>query len=91
VNAHVNRRIRSAGLARTRWFGRVEDYESLRMRRGRDHDDIEVMVHPMLSDDGRLMDTGGVALADYVARLGPSAPLVSYAGEPARPRRTTSS
>ena len=89
IHSHVNNRIRRAGLARTHWFGRVEDYEALRTRRGRDHDDIEVMVHPMLSDDGRLMDTGGEVLAAYVARLGPVS-LVSYAGEPARERRITS-
>ena len=78
VHAYVNARIRRAGLAATRWFGRVEDYVALQAS---DADDIEVMTHPSLRD-GLLVDMGGRPLADYVAPLAAAAPFVSYAGEP---------
>jgi predicted glycoside hydrolase/deacetylase ChbG (UPF0249 family) len=88
AHAYVNRTIRRAVLARTRWFGRVEDFEALRARSVSDADDIEVMVHPDLSPGGELVDTGGLPLAELVARLGTAQP-VSYAGEPSRPRRAS--
>lgn len=47
--------LRRRGLAGTRWFGRVEDYEQLRSRRG-DVESFELMVHPVRSDAGLVED-----------------------------------
>src|SRR5262249_19048761 len=52
-----NHRIRRAGLARTRYIGSIEDcVYLLRERRVPVVADLEVMVHPDLDAQGRLID-----------------------------------
>ena len=53
-----NARLRRAGLARTRSFGNVADWLHLKAGGASDAElrDFEVMVHPVLRDDGELVD-----------------------------------
>jgi chitin disaccharide deacetylase len=55
--ALFNRRVRRAGLSRTRFIGSVADcVHLLRGRRVEDVEPLEVMVHPDLDADGRVID-----------------------------------
>ena len=53
-----NARLRRAGLAGTRYFGNVADWLHLKAGGATDAElrDFEVMVHPVLRDDGELVD-----------------------------------
>jgi chitin disaccharide deacetylase len=65
-----NARLERAGLAGTRWFGGVADYQHDRHRR-RDPDDFELMVHPILCGSGEIEDeeTPGLPLAERLREL----------------------
>ena len=77
-----NWRLRHRRLARTRWFGDIGDWLHLRSNGGdaASLDDFEVMTHPILDGQGRLMDADGGG-DELAALLGPLAgsSLVSYA------------
>jgi predicted glycoside hydrolase/deacetylase ChbG (UPF0249 family) len=66
----LNRRLRHAGLAGTRWFGRAEDYVHEATRR-QDPENFELMVHPVLSASGTVEDeeAPGIPLAELVEGL----------------------
>jgi predicted glycoside hydrolase/deacetylase ChbG (UPF0249 family) len=53
-----NLRLRRAGLARTRYFGQVEDYVyAFHIGHRLDFSRAEVLVHPVLDESGILVDT----------------------------------
>ncbi len=62
--------LRRRGLAGTKWFGRVEDYEYLTSRRGA-VDSFELMVHPTRNEAGVVEDPErpGVELALTLSAL----------------------
>lgn len=80
----LNRRLERNGLTATRWFGEVEHWLELRAS-GVDAvslADFELMTHPALDGDGRLVDTVSTS-GDLATLLQPVDPLpaaVSYAG-----------
>jgi len=81
---HVfNRRLRHRGLARTHWFGEATDWLHLQAS-GTDEallDDFEVMTHPVLNDDGELVDTlTGVPLTTLLHGVAGVDTAVSYSG-----------
>ena len=73
-----NARLRSYGLARTRYFGGVADVGRVVEKTSAD---IEVMVHPSLNSQGQLVDSDGHDLESHIRALGlPAKVLESYAG-----------
>jgi len=82
--ALVNRRIRKAGLAKTRYFGMLRDYEHLvSTREGlSSSDSVEIMIHPAYGADGELIDaTNGESLASLCERAGLVGRGVSFSGQ----------
>jgi predicted glycoside hydrolase/deacetylase ChbG (UPF0249 family) len=69
LRAVHNRRLRAAGLARTRYFGSCSDIQRVI---GKDASVCEVMVHPRINADGALVDQNEVAtlLSEEVRALG---------------------
>jgi predicted glycoside hydrolase/deacetylase ChbG (UPF0249 family) len=64
--AVFNKRIQSAGLAGTRYFGSLEDYRICRARPG----SFEIMIHPALASDGTLLaEPGGESLEKALGQL----------------------
>jgi predicted glycoside hydrolase/deacetylase ChbG (UPF0249 family)/co-chaperonin GroES (HSP10) len=72
-----NRRLARAGLARIRHFGADPDLRTVDRFRG----PVEVMVHPAMGDDLRIVDRiiGGPDLAEIAARWRDHGTLASYA------------
>jgi len=65
--ALFNKRIQSAGLAGTRYFGSLEDYRHSRARPG----SFEIMIHPAYAPDGTLLaEPGGEPLEKALRQLG---------------------
>lgn len=66
-----NARLRAAGLAGTRWFGGVEDYEWARAHGAKRLDEFELMTHPVLAGSGEIVDADapGRPLGDRLAGL----------------------
>jgi chitin disaccharide deacetylase len=81
-----NLRLRRSGLARTRWFGDVDDYAAARAAGVPEHSlhDLELMTHPALDDDLELVDfhcsRPGMRLAELVADVPRLSEAVSYTG-----------
>ena len=79
-----NRRLRARGLAETRWFGDARDWLALRDAgtRGDALDDFELMTHPVLTADNRLVDPvfENQELSVVLAPVTPVASAVSYVG-----------
>ena len=78
-----NARLRREGLARTRWFGAASDWLHLNEARAGDVelDDFEVMTHPQIDPDGRLVDTiSGIELGELLAPIPGVASATSYSG-----------
>ena len=71
-----NARLSRAGLAATRWFGAARDVVSLEPQPGA----IEIMVHPSLEADGRLVDLTDptVPLEHVAAQWREAGRLVGY-------------
>jgi hypothetical protein len=68
--AAYNLRLRLHNLARTDFFGSVDD---LLRRTGRLHGRVEAMVHPVLDADGRIVEAeSGKSLRDHLG------PLLAY-------------
>jgi hypothetical protein len=64
--AVFNKRIQSAGLAGTRYFGSLEDYRNSPGRPG----SFEIMIHPALARDGTVLaDPGGEPLEKALRQL----------------------
>lgn len=82
--AYFNKRLERAGLARTIYFGGVDDYLYLRRHRVplAELAEFEVMTHPIFDDQGCLVDKEAtdVLLRDLVAKLDGQSSAVSYAG-----------
>jgi predicted glycoside hydrolase/deacetylase ChbG (UPF0249 family) len=82
--AYLNHQIVRTGLARTRYFGVVDDYLHLRRHgtSGAELADFEVMTHPVFGDDGNLVEglAPGTPLRDLVTRLEGYESAVSFAG-----------
>lgn len=82
--AYFNKRLERAGLARTGYFGDVDDYLYLQRHRVplAELGDIEVMTHPIFDDQGGLVDglATDVFLRELVAKLDGQSSAVSYAG-----------
>ena len=79
----LNFRLRKAGLARTQYFGSVQDCKYLFDKKGLTDKtgSIEVMIHPEYDVNGVLVDmTSGVELADTVGLLGHKLTIESYSG-----------
>jgi predicted glycoside hydrolase/deacetylase ChbG (UPF0249 family) len=81
---YVNRQVALAGLARTRYFGSVEDYVYVK-RHGASRaelDDFEVMTHPIFDDCGGLVEglAPNLSLHGLVTKLDGHRSAVSYAG-----------
>jgi predicted glycoside hydrolase/deacetylase ChbG (UPF0249 family) len=81
---YFNRRLQRAGLARTSYFGVVDDYVHLKEEGAepRELTDFEVMTHPIFDDHGGLVDglAPGLLLRDLVAKLDGYPAAVSFAG-----------
>ena len=80
----LNWRLRRTGLAGTRWFGEAGHWLHLRATGASPAslDDFEVMTHPVMDSDGRLVDSVSES-EDFAALLAPVTPVrsaVSYAG-----------
>lgn len=79
-----NRRVARNGLAATMWFGEVEHWLHLRASgaEAASLDDFEVMTHPVLEDDGRLVDAVSTPadLANLLQPVDSARAAVSYAG-----------
>jgi predicted glycoside hydrolase/deacetylase ChbG (UPF0249 family) len=81
----VNFQLARAGLARTRYFGAVEDYVSHRQtaRTKGTHRSIEVMVHPMLDAEGIVVDDQRhEALSETISSIDGYLDAVSFLGNP---------
>jgi chitin disaccharide deacetylase len=82
--ALANARLRHAGLARTRYFGTVDDHCHFAGRgaSARQLDDFEIMTHPVLDARGVLVDGlhPGRRLREHVGRVPGYRAAVSYAG-----------
>jgi chitin disaccharide deacetylase len=82
--AYFNKRLERAGLAGTGYFGGVDDYLYLKRQRVplAQLADFEVMTHPILDDEGCLVDgeATDVFLRDLVAKLDGWSSAVSYTG-----------
>jgi predicted glycoside hydrolase/deacetylase ChbG (UPF0249 family) len=80
----VNIRLRQAGLAATNYFGAPEDYMLYRRMFGstrREDASWEVMIHPSLAGDGRLVDAWlKRPIDDMVRALAGYEQACSYAG-----------
>jgi hypothetical protein len=73
-----NTRLRLNGLARTEYFGDARDTAHILQTTTAD---VEVMVHPMLDDCGRLVDFNGEDLASRITALSiPADEMCSYYG-----------
>jgi predicted glycoside hydrolase/deacetylase ChbG (UPF0249 family) len=83
-----NRRLERLGLARTRSFGGVSDhvYERMRGASAAALADFEVMTHPILDEQGVLIDSEspGLELRRLLERLQPDVRAGSLAGAPGR-------
>jgi chitin disaccharide deacetylase len=82
--AYFNRRLERAGLARTSYFGVVDDYLYVK-RHGAPSAvlaDFEVMTHPIFDDHGGLVEglASHLPLRDLVTKLDGHAAAVSFAG-----------
>ncbi len=82
--AYLNRQLAHTGLARTRYFGVVDDYLYMK-RRAADSADLthfEVMTHPVFDERGRLVEglAPDMSMRDLVAQLDHDEPPVSFAG-----------
>jgi predicted glycoside hydrolase/deacetylase ChbG (UPF0249 family) len=81
----VNARIRHAGLAGTRFFGRAGDVAELMRKRG-DGCSAEVMVHPAFDEHGSLHDSfQRVGLDDLVSQIPRYREAISYGSLPLPP------
>ena len=80
----LNARLRRRKLAATGWFGEARDW--LHLQAGGAHasslDDFEVMTHPMLDLEGKLVDSVSDPhdLSALLAPVTPARSAVSYAG-----------
>jgi predicted glycoside hydrolase/deacetylase ChbG (UPF0249 family) len=83
--AFINQQVIRAGLARTRYFGAVDDYLYMEARGASmvELSEFEIMTHPIRNDEGRVVEgfqPFGVPMHMLVERLGLDSPPVSYAG-----------
>lgn len=79
----VNFRIMSAGYSRTRYFCGLEEGQSLKEidRITAKRKSLEVMVHPLLNEQGFVIDAGsGHPLATLINLFGSPSKAVSYSG-----------
>jgi len=80
---YLNRKIVRTGLARTRYFGVVDDYVYMRQHAASaDLADFEVMTHPIFDERGELVEglAPDLSMRDLVAQLDQGEPRVSYSG-----------
>lgn len=80
----LNRKIRRAQLAQTKYFGSAEDYTSLRSHLGDPQEigSFEVMIHPVLKDKEATLvdDMTQQPLAEVVGGIGSYPEAVSFSG-----------
>jgi predicted glycoside hydrolase/deacetylase ChbG (UPF0249 family) len=81
---YFNARLRRAGLARTRYFGTVEDHchRAARGAPAGQLDDFEIVTHPIRDEQGALVDAlhPERPLRDRIERVAGYRNAVSYAG-----------
>jgi predicted glycoside hydrolase/deacetylase ChbG (UPF0249 family) len=81
--SYLNRHLERLGLARTRYFGVVDDYLFLEQHGvpPGEREDFEVMTHPIFDERGVLVDSLAPehSLQDLVTKLGGYASAVSFA------------
>jgi chitin disaccharide deacetylase len=82
LKAFFNQRLKTQKLAGTDYFGSVSDFLYLTRPQGTlpSQKSMEIMIHPVLGANGRIVDRGGEqSIAELVGKIGFYKQAVSYA------------